>query len=330
MRTHELPQVSTADRLRLAALVDDPCTCKLIASRAAIILMAARGCEAPEIRWRTGKHRGVVARWMRRFQDLGLDGLLASEPWLQGRVPLLELRERWAAISRDRRRDQEAATRLTEFGRLVVHQIWHAHRLQLRLPQTQLSDDPDLMLKMRQIVTLYIDPPPNSVVLAFDEKGQIPVGPRGLSKARSELGARTTTFFVILNLQDGRVMGRCMQRQRHQEFIRVLNQVEAEIPAGTVIHLVLDNYAPHRHPSVFKWLTRHPRFRLHFTPTRMSWLNAAELVFARMSPGLRGREFGSIIELQRALHEFVAGLNADLRPFPAIYSSSSVSDRTRS
>jgi transposase len=126
----------------------------------------------------------------------------------------------------------------------------------------------------------------------------------------------TTTLFAALNVWEGTVIGRCMQRHRHQEFIRFLNAIEAEVPAGKVVHVILDNYAAHKHPRVMRWLERHPRFVFHFTPTSASWLNAVEGFFAKLTKRrLKRGVFHSLVALQEAINRFVAEANADPRPF---------------
>ena len=126
----------------------------------------------------------------------------------------------------------------------------------------------------------------------------------------------TTALFAALDVLEGTVIGRCMQRHRHQEFIRFPNAVEAEVPAGKVVHVILDNYAAHKHSKVRKWLGRHPRFVFHFTPTSASWLNAVEGFFAKLTKRrLRRGVFHSLVSLQEAISRFVAETNADPRPF---------------
>jgi transposase len=126
----------------------------------------------------------------------------------------------------------------------------------------------------------------------------------------------TTTLFAALNLLDGTVVGRCMQRHRHQEFVRLLNAVEATVPAGRLVHAIPDNYGTHEHPKVMAWLARHPRWTFHFTPTSASWLNAVEGFFAKLTKRrLRRGVFGSLVELQAAINRFLAETNGDPRPF---------------
>jgi transposase len=177
------------------------------------------------------------------------------------------------------------------------------------------------------VVGLYVDPPAHAVVLSVDEKSQIQALDRtqpGLPMKKGRAGTMThdykrhgtTTLFAALDVLEGTVIGRCMQRHRHQEFIRFLNAVEAQVPVGKVVHVVLDNYATHKHPKVLEWLTRHPRFVFHFTPTSASWLNAVEGFFARLTRRrLRRGVFRSIVELQAAINRFIDDANRDPKPF---------------
>ena len=178
-----------------------------------------------------------------------------------------------------------------------VHRIWRAHGLQPhRLRRFKLSKDPDFVAKLRDVVGLYIDPPAHAIVLSVDEKSQIQALDRtqpGLPLKKGRAGTMThdykrhgtTTLFAALNVLDGTVIGRNMRRHRHQEFIRFLNAIEAEAPAGKVVHVILDNYAAHKHPKVRQWLSRHERFTFHFTPTSCSWLNAVKGFFANSPNG---------------------------------------------
>jgi transposase len=173
-----------------------------------------------------------------------------------------------------------------------VQRIWRAHGLQPhRVRQFKLSKDPAFVDKLRDIVGLYVDPPAHAVVLSVDEKSQIQALDRtqpGLPLKKGRAGTMThdykrngmTILFAAMNVLDGTVIGRHMQRHRHQDFIRFLKAVEHEVPAGKTIHAVLDNYAAHKHPTVRRWLARHPRWTSHFTPTSASWLNAVEGFFA--------------------------------------------------
>ena len=194
-----------------------------------------------------------------------------------------------------------------------VQRIWRAHKLQPhRLRTFKRSRDPGFAAKLTDIVGLYVDPPAHALVLSLDEKSQIqaldrtqpglPIKPgRCQTMTHDYKRHGTTTLFAALSVLDGTVIGRCMQRHRHSEFIRFLNAVEREVPAGKLIHTVLDNYATHKHPKVLAWLSRHPRWTFHFTPTSASWLNAVENFFSKMTrQRIRRGVFRSIADLQTA------------------------------
>ena len=209
-----------------------------------------------------------------------------------------------------------------------VQRIWRAHGLQPhKMRLFKLSKDPRFAEKVVDIVGLYVSPPEHAVVLSIDEKSQIQALDRtqpGLPMKKGRCGTMThdykrngtTTLFAALNVLDGTVIGRCMQRHRHDEFIRFLNTVEAAVPAGKLVHAIADNYATHKHLKVKQWLARHPRWTFHFTPTSASWLNAVEGYFAKLAKRrlLRG-VFRSVVELQAAIKRFLAETNADPRPF---------------
>jgi transposase len=231
----------------------------------------------------------------------------------------------------------------------AVQRIWRAHGLQPHRGRSfKLSTDPRFAEKVRAIVGLYVDPPAHAVVLSVDEKSQIQALDRtqpGLPMKKGRLATMThdykrngtTTLFAALNVLDGSVIGQCMQRhraagsrrdpmsegppvsrpaRRHQEFIRFLNQVERDVPAGKLIHVVLDNYATHKHPKVIAWLDRHPRWSFHFTPTSSSWLNAVEGFFAKLTNRrLKRGVFASIVDLQATINRFVAETNRRPKPF---------------
>jgi len=209
-----------------------------------------------------------------------------------------------------------------------VQRIWRAHKLQPhRLRTFKRSRDPGFAAKLTDIVGLYIDPPAHAVVLSIDEKSQIqaldrtqpglPIKPgRCQTMTHDYKRHGTTTLFAALSVLDGSVIGRCMQRHRHLEFIRFLNAVEREVAAGKPIHVVLDNYATHKHPKVLAWLARHPRWTFHFTPTSASWLNAVENFFSKMTRQRICRGvFRSIADVQAAIHAYLAQHNASPKPF---------------
>ena len=265
----------------------------------------------------------------------GVDGLLRDKT-RPSRVPPLpaEVVERVVALTRNDPPGEAthwtgaAMAEAAGISVSSVQRIWRRHGLQPhRVRQFKLSTDPQFTAKLHDIVGLYIDPPAHAIVLSVDENSQIQALDRtqpGLPLKKGRAGTvthdykrnGTTTLFAALDVLDGKVIGRCMQRHRHQEFIRFLNAIEREVPAGKIVHVVLDNYGAHKHPKVRAWLGRHPRFVFHYTPTSCSWLNAVEGFFAKLTRRrLKRGVFRSIVELQAAINRFLAETNDNPKPF---------------
>jgi len=327
--------LSPAERRRLEAIVGNRNAPQKHVWRAQIVLLSAEGVGTNEIMRRTGKSKTCVWRWQERFAEEGYEGLLRDKT-RPSRIPPLgpEVAERVVALTL---RDPPAeATHWTgammaeQAGISVssVQRIWRAHGLQPhRVRQFKLSNDPEFVAKLRDVVGLYVDPPAHAIVLSIDEKSQIQALDRcqpGLPMKKGRCGTMThdykrngtTTLFAALDVLEGKVIGRCMQRHRHQEFIRFLNAIEREVPLGKLVHVVLDNYAAHKHPKVRAWLARHPRFVFHFVPTSCSWLNAVEGFFAKLSKRrLKRGVFCSIVDLQAAINRFLEETNNDPKPF---------------
>jgi len=335
MRAGIVVNVSSADRRRLEAVVADRSAPQKHVWRANIILATADGCGTAEIMRRSGRSKPVVWRWQERFMQEGVDGLLRDKTRQPGKPPLPSERVQHV-IDLALGPVPGEATHWT--GRTLakaagislrsVQRILEAHQLAPhRLRTFKLSKDPKFAEKLRDIVGLYVDPPAHAVVLSVDEKSQIQALDRtqpGLPMKPGRAGTMThdykrhgtTTLFAALNVLDGRVIGRNMQRHRHQEFIRFLNTIEAQVPVGKVIHAIVDNYATHKHPKVRAWLARHPRWTFHFTPTSASWLNAVEGFFAKLTRRrLKRGVFCSIVDLQAAINRFVEETNHDPKPF---------------
>jgi transposase len=335
MRTGISIEVSVADRARLRGLVADRNAAQKHAWRAEIVLLTADGLGTNEIMRRTGKSKTCVWRWQERFMQEGFEGLLRDKtrpsripplkPDVAARVVALTLADPPAEATH-----WTAAMMAGEVGISVssVQRIWRAHGLQPhRVRQFKLSTDPQFIDKLRDVVGLYVDPPAHAIVLSVDEKSQIQALDRtqpGLPLKRGRAATMThdykrhgtTTLFAALNVLDGTVIGRNMQRHRHQEFIRFLNLIEAELPVGKVVHVILDNYAAHKHPKVRQWLDRHPRFTFHFVPTSCSWLNAVEGFFAKLAKRrLKRGVFRSVVDLQTAINRFVEETNHLPKPF---------------
>jgi transposase len=329
------PLVSAGDRLRLAAIVGDRNRPQKHVARARIVLLSAERPDAATVARRAGSSRPAVWRWQRRYAEAGVDGLLRDRTRKPGKAPLGdELARRVVALTCAAPPGE--ATHWT--GRAMaeavgvslrsVQRTWAAHKLQPhRLRTFKRSRDPDFVAKLEDIVGLYVAPPRHAVVLSVDERSQIqaldrtqpglPLKPgRAGTMTHDYIRHGTTTLFAALNVLDGTVIGRCMQRHRHQEFLRFLNAVEAAVPAGKLVHGILDNYGSHKHPKVAAWLERHPRWTFHFTPTSGSWLNAVETFFSALTRRrIRRGTFGSIVDLQAAINRYLDEHNADPRPF---------------
>jgi transposase len=335
MRTGITVNVTAEQRERLLSILSNRNSLQKHVWRARIVLLTAAGHGTAEVMRLAGVAKTAVWRWQERFMRAGVDGLLHDKT-RPSRIPPLarKIAERVVALTLDPPPGEAthwtAPAMAEQVGISVssVQRIWRAHGLQPhRLRQFKLSNDPQFAAKLRDIVGLYVDPPAHAVVLSVDEKSQIQALDRsqpGLPLKRGRCGTMThdykrhgtTTLFAAFDVLEGRVLGRCMQRHRHQEFIRFLNTIEHAVPAGKLIHVILDNYAAHKHPKVIEWLARHARFTFHFTPTSASWVNAVEGFFAKLSKQrLKRGAFHSLVALQQAINRFVAEANTDPRPF---------------
>jgi transposase len=335
------------DRALLEAIVGDRNQRRKHAQRAQIVLLSGDRLPVAEVARQARVSRPAVWRWQRRFAEQGVSGLLRDKSRPPGTPPLPdETITRVVAMTcaeppgeathwTGRAMAKEAGISLSS-----VQRIWAEHDLQPhRLCTFKRSSDPAFAEKLRDIVGLYVDPPAHSLVLSLDEKSQIQALDRtqpGLPLKPGKAGTwthdykrhGTTTLFAALNVLDGRVIGRCMARHRHQEFIRFLHAIEREVPAGKVIHVILDNYAAHKHPKVRAWLARHPRWTFHFTPTSGSWLNAVETFFSTLTRRrLKRGVFRSIVELQAAINRYLAEHNQAPRPFIWTRSANAILDR---
>jgi len=327
--------VTSEDRRRLEAILGDRNRPQKHVARAKVILATGDGCGTTEIISRSGLSKPVVWRWQERFMREGVDGLVRDKTRKPGKAPTPAATvQRVVDLTTS---DPPGETthwtvrmmaKTVGIGASTVQRIWKAHGLQPhRIRRFKLSKDPRFIEKLWDVVGLYVDPPAHAVVLSVDEKSQIQALDRtqpGLPMKKGRAGTMThdykrhgtTTLFAALDVLEGTVLGRCMQRHRHQEFLRFLNTIEANVPAGKLIHVILDNYGTHKHPKVRAWLTRHPRFTFHFTPTSASWLNAIEGFFAKLTRRrLKRGVFRSVVDLQAAINRFVAETNAEPKPF---------------
>jgi len=336
MRTGNTLTLSPSDRQRLEAVVADRNTPQKHVWRARIVLLSAEGVGTNAIMAATGIAKGTVRRWQKRFILEGVDGLLRDKTRPPGTAPVPA--DQTAEVVRltlapppheATHWTARAMARTVGLAVSTIQKIWKAHGLAPhRWRRFKLSRDPAFADKLHAVVGLYVNPPAHAVVLSVDEKSQIqaldrtqPGLPlkkgRGATMTHDYKRHGTTTLFAALNVLDGTVTARNMQRHRHQEFIRFLGALERDIPAGKTVHVILDNYAAHKHAKVREWLARHPRWTFHFTPTSCSWLNAVEGFFAKLTRRrLKHGVFRSVVELQGAINRFVAEHNEqEAKPF---------------
>ena len=335
MRTGVTLTITQADLDRLHALVKDRNAPQKHVWRAQIVLLSAEDVGTNAIMRETGKAKTCIWRWQERFAAEGVDGLLRDKT-RPSRIPKLaaSVAERVVELTMEPPPGETthwtSALMAKAIGVSVssVQRIWRGHGLQPhRVRQFKLSNDPEFVAKLRDVVGLYVNPPAHAVVLSLDEKSQIQALDRsqpGLPIKKGRAGTMThdyvrngtTTLFAAMNVLDGTVIGQNMQRHRHQEFIRFLNAIERKVPVGKVVHVILDNYAAHKHPAVRAWLARHPRWVFHFTPTSASWLNAVEGFFAILTKRrLKRGVFRSLVDLQAAINRFLNDHNAQAKPF---------------
>jgi len=306
-----------------------------VVERARIVLLAAAGKQDKEIAAELDITAHKVARWRNRFLDSGIPGLEKDAP-RPGRTPRISAaqvkrvvhkttQEKPANATHWSTRTMAAAVGLSE---ATVRRIWHKHGLKPHLMETfKVSTDPHFAEKLEAIVGLYLNPPEHALVLCCDEKSQIQALDRtqpGLPLKRGRAGTMThdykrngtATLFAALNTLDGKVIGLCQERHRHQEWIRFLRLVDDATPAHKQLHLIVDNYATHKHPTVQRWLKRHPRFHIHFTPTSASWLNMVERFFRDLTANrLRRGVFRDVMDLVNTIDDYVHGHNQNPKPF---------------
>jgi transposase len=327
--------VTAEDRVRLDTIIRNRNTPQKHVWRARIVVLTADGEGTTAITRAVGKGKTVVWRWQERFMHQGVGGLTRDKTRPSRIQPLPgDTVDRVVALTNQAPPHEATHWSAAAMAKAVgispssVRRIWAGQGLQPHRVRTfKLSNDPQFADKLKDVVGLYVDPPAHAVVLSIDEKSQIQALDRtqpGLPMKKGRCATMThdykrngtTTLFAALNVLEGKVIGRCMQRHRHQEFIRFLNAVERGVPAGKAVHVVLDNYATHKHPKVTAWLQRHQRFTFHFTPTSCSWANAVEGLFAKLTrQRLKRGVFTSIVDLQAAINRFISEINDKPKPF---------------
>lgn len=316
--------------------------------RAKIILMSDQGLTNTAIAQKVGLSISVVGMWRNRFIDQGLMGLY-DEP--KPGVPRSINDEQIAQlIQKTLKSKPEGAThwtcrsiaKETNISKSTVQRIWSAFNLQPhRQKHFTLSTDPLFVDKVRDIVGLYLDPPDKAMVLCVDEKSQIqaldrtqPVLPMGLGYVEGVTHQYkrhgTLTLFAALDLATGEVITQCKKRHRHQEYLQFLKHIDANVPKDMDIHLVVDNYATHKHQKVRNWLAVRPRYHVHYTPTYSSWLNQVEIWFNIITQkAIRRGSFNSVKQLTEKIEHFVKNYNANTKPFSWMATADSILDKVK-
>ncbi len=335
MRIAQSIELTESENKTLAMWARGRRTAVRVMKRAKIVLLAAKGDQNKTIAERLGIDRGQVSRWRQRFVDKRVAGIEKDLP-RGGRKA--RKRERLAPVIIERT-TQAKPPHATHWSvrmladslgidKSMVQRVWHASGLKPHLTKTfKVSRDKKFVEKVIDVVGLYLNPPEHALVLCADEKTSVQALDRtqpGLPLVKGRLGTMThdykrngtTTLFAALEITEGSVIGTCMHRHRHQEWIKFLQLIDQQTPPQLDLHLIVDNYSTHKHPKVKAWLKRHPRFHLHFVPTSSSWLNLVERWFRDLTDKrIRRGVFKSVPDLIAAIEAYIAHHNNNPKPF---------------
>jgi transposase len=337
-------KVSNSDRQQLRAISRHRSTPRGIVMRINIVLGAAEGLANRVLARKLGTSVPTVLLWRKRYESDGLRGILEDRP-RSGRPKQISSEREQAIVEATMKTTPRDATQWSvramaaeqKVSSATVQRIWKKHKLQPhRVESFKFSTDPQFAQKVRDMVGLYVNPPDKAMVLSVDEKSQIqaldrtqpilPLRP-GLPERQTHDYQRhgTTTLFAALNVLAGTVIGECLPRHRHQEFLRFLEPIDRFVEPALDIHLILDNYSTHKHPAVKKWLAARPRYHVHFTPTSASWLNQIERWFAEITrKRIRRGTFLSVRDLIRAIQDYIRVYNKNPQPFQWVASASRI------
>lgn len=326
--------LSVEDRQRLEQWESSHGTPQQVALHCRIVLAAAEGQANLQIASDLSINRHTASLWRRRVQQEGIQSVWKTAPG-RGRKPRYDQAKRDGLIQATLQTKPKGMTQWScrlmakaqGVSKATVNRLWQAHNLKPHLQRTfKLSRDPKFLAKMTDVVGLYLNPPHNAIVLCLDEKSQIQALDRtqpGLPLKKGRCGTHThdykrngtTTLFAALNVLNGKMVGQCHARHRHQEWLKFLRRLDREFPKVD-LHLIQDNYGTHKEPHVKAWLAKHPRFHCHFIPTSSSWLNLVERWFGEISQkAIRHGSFGSVPELEQAIADFLETWNQDPKPF---------------
>jgi transposase len=328
-------EASDEQRQQLAQWVRSGITQQRVAFRCHIILRAIEGQSNNAIAQELNTSRPTVILWRNRFTGGGLNALLKDLP-RGSRIPPLSKKTVQDIITRTLQTKPKDAThwscrtlaRECHISHSSVQRVWDANHLKPHLVSTfKLSRDPQFIEKLKDVVGLYLNPPEHAFVFSIDEKTQIQALDRtqlplplsrghNLTVTHDYKRNGTTTLFAALDILKGEVIGHCIARHRHQEFIKFLNKIDNAVAKELDIHCIVDNYATHKHQKVKSWLTKHPRFHFHFIPTSSSWLNLIERWFSEITrKRIRRGSFQNVNELTLAIEDYIQNNNINPKPF---------------
>jgi transposase len=349
MRVAPAIELTSKQRAKLETIRRGRSSASRARERAAIILLAADGLENQEIARRLGQDKMKVGRWRQRYAQGGLEAILKDKS-RPGRIPALATAVKSRIVKLTLKEKPPGATHWSRTSMATrvgvspssVGRVWAANGLKPhRIKRFKLSNDKRFEEKLEDIVGLYLNPPEHAIVFSCDEKSQIQALDRTqpglpLKKGRCQTVTHdykrngTTSLFAAMNTADGNVIGTCMNKHRHQEWIRFLNLVRRNTPPDQEVHLICDNYATHKHEKVKAWQRRNRRFHFHFTPTSASWLNMVERFFRDLTvKSLRRGVFRSVGELTKAIEAHIAAHNADPKPFVWTATASDVLEKVK-
>ncbi len=338
--------LSESERDELCSITRSRSMPQSLATRARIVLLSADGDSNTDIAERLGLSKPTVGIWRKRYLTQRIAGL-SDEPRPGGPRSIRD--EQVATLLRKTLKTKpkdgthwscRSIAAETKLSKSTVQRVWRAFGVQPhRQKHFKVSTDPLFVEKVRDIVGLYLNPPDHAVVRCVDEKSQIqaldrtaPLLPLGLGYVEGVthdyVRHGTTTLFAALDIATGRVLTKCKQRHRHQEFLQFLRHIEASVPNKLDVHLVVDNYATHKHESVRRWLAARPRFHIHYTPTYSSWLNQVEIWFNIITQrAIRRGTFRSVRDLIQKIEAFVTHYNRKCQPFVWTATSDSIFDK---
>ena len=303
--------------------------------RAKIVLKIIDGLKKKHIAEQLDTSRPTVNLWVKRYVKGGIEAILVDAP-RPGRKPKTPEKKEKDIVEATLHSKPINATHWSVrlmaeaqgVSRMTVHRIWKKYNLKPHMVRTfKISNDPKFVEKVKDIVGLYLNPPDKALVLCVDEKSQIQALDRtqpGLPMKKGRAGTMThdykrhgtTTLFAALNILDGKVIGKCMPKHRQEEFLKFLRKINKETPKNLDLHLIVDNYGSHKTPKVKQWLSKHPRIKMHFTPTSASWLNMVERFFSELTTKrIRRGVFRSVKDLETAVMDFVKKHNEEPKIF---------------